>query len=460
MEQTYKKLHMDAITQSPDDATKYGLSIRFRPPFVITDLSFSSLSNTTILAEGCNVLKNENIAEDTLDLFLKDWDTHEMSKIFHLNIAKASMVSYIDIPENYTSEKEILITPDTSENSSEVFLIHAKKNSEVTVIVNKEGSQKYAADTIRVLAEDNAKVTVVMMQFMGKETSNVQHHSAKVLKDATVNWYQMHAGSEYTKNICYNNLSGVGATGNITLLYVTNGNQQFDSYTGSIHNERETMSDIVTKGAIGDTSKALSRSLVQINENAWNSNGYEQQDAILLSEKAEADAIPNLVIHNHDVKCSHGSTIGQVDEEALFYLMSRGYSKDAAKKKLIEGFFVPVLENFGSEKIVELAQNKIQQILNPTLDENVVVEVLKTIEDPEMFIDIHTLGLIYNIDIQGSTVGILMTLTTPACPFGPMIIEQVKQKLKEKGFSEVEVTITFDPIWEPSDEVRMHLGLL
>jgi metal-sulfur cluster biosynthetic enzyme len=89
------------------------------------------------------------------------------------------------------------------------------------------------------------------------------------------------------------------------------------------------------------------------------------------------------------------------------------------------------------------------------------IEILKTVQDPEINIDIHTLGLIYNIDFneQTSKIKILMTFTTPFCPFGDLILEEIKQKLKDSGFRDVEIELTFEPLWQPTNEVKEILGI-
>ena len=89
-----------------------------------------------------------------------------------------------------------------------------------------------------------------------------------------------------------------------------------------------------------------------------------------------------------------------------------------------------------------------------------VEEVLKTVEDPELQIDVFSLGLIYNIDIVSDTqVDIRMTFTSPQCPFGPHIVEDVKKGLKKLGFETVKVEIVFSPRWEPTDELKAALGI-
>lgn len=88
-----------------------------------------------------------------------------------------------------------------------------------------------------------------------------------------------------------------------------------------------------------------------------------------------------------------------------------------------------------------------------------LIEIYKTCVDPELNIDIWTLGLIYNSDITEDKVRVLMTLTSPFCPYGPLIIDELKEKIEKTGVKEVLIEITFEPLWEPSQELRDMLGM-
>ena len=90
-----------------------------------------------------------------------------------------------------------------------------------------------------------------------------------------------------------------------------------------------------------------------------------------------------------------------------------------------------------------------------------IIEILKKVNDPELHIDVWTLGLIYNIEIAGSIVNITMTFTSPMCPYGPFLVDEIKNKIKEKDKSikEVKVEVVFQPLWQPSDEVKEILGI-
>ena len=89
-----------------------------------------------------------------------------------------------------------------------------------------------------------------------------------------------------------------------------------------------------------------------------------------------------------------------------------------------------------------------------------VIEALKNVIDPELHVDVHTLGLIYNIETKDEEVVITMTLTTPFCPYGPILLEEVKRNVRAKTKAKkVEVNLTFEPLWTPPDDLRAMLGM-
>ena len=90
-----------------------------------------------------------------------------------------------------------------------------------------------------------------------------------------------------------------------------------------------------------------------------------------------------------------------------------------------------------------------------------IIEVLKKVNDPELHIDVWTLGLIYNIDIKEKIIDIKMTSTSPMCPYGPFLVDEIKNKIREsnKSIKEVKVEVVFQPLWQPSDQVKEMLGI-
>ena len=128
----------------------------------------------------------------------------------------------------------------------------------------------------------------------------------------------------------------------------------------SIHESNNTFSNILTKGILDDESNTIYRGLVKIKENASNSNGYQKEDTLILNDKAKADSIPNLEIDNNEVRCSHGASIGHLDKDKMFYLMSRGISKNECIKIMIEAFLSEVTDNVKNK----ILNNEILEIIN------------------------------------------------------------------------------------------------
>ena len=124
-----------------------------------------------------------------------------------------------------------------------------------------------------------------------------------------------------------NDLAGPGATSRVTGAYFSDGTQHLDYDTFQEHIAPSTTSDFAFKGALRDESTCVWRGMIRVERDAQKTNAYQENRNLLLSERAHADAIPGLEILANDVRCTHAATIGQVDREELFYLMSRGLSQ-------------------------------------------------------------------------------------------------------------------------------------
>jgi len=337
----------------PEPNFKHGLKIVIAPTI---DYNKEQFEVGNLIIQAPTAIVTKDIPEI---LVAKNWNT-EMDSIVSRQLADKQTIANIILPKN-TECGIITITQDCERNASYTVYITAEEGSSATVLINKKDTSSMSGEIIRVIAKPNSKVDIITAQ-QTTNTTIFSHRDAIVQRDATVHWTEILLGGTYVRSHTSNNLVDTGATGNITVLYLASKKQKFDIYTANIHSAPETNSNIISKGAITDSAKALSRGLVEISTSATNANGYEQQDALLLNETAEADAIPNLVIQNHNVKCSHGSTVGQVNKETLFYIMSRGIPKSKAERILIEGFFNPVIEKC-SESVQETVRKTISEVL-------------------------------------------------------------------------------------------------
>ena len=364
------------FTKSKLPSFKYGLNISIRPKsFDLKKLPLNKTPTPKVMIDiqnqkGINYFQGRNRGkehEDRINEFLgDDWKTKEDDhQLYHFHHAFVNDFLCIHLEKDTELKHPIRITYDIEKGPviTNIF-IKAEKGAKATILLEKKGDEvEYVGEEIRVIAEPQSKVDIVSFQNLSKETINIQRRKAKTQNEARVDIIDVMLGSSFTKNDVTSILKGQGSYGEIVGVFLASDQQRLDISTSSIHEGKATVSDIVTKGVITDEAKALSRGLVKINENASEANGYEQQDALLLSEKAEADAIPNLEINNNDVKCSHGSTIGQINKEQLFYLQTRGLTKKQAEKKIVEGYFSPIIAKFKNKVIQENVEKAIAKAL-------------------------------------------------------------------------------------------------
>ena len=172
-------------------------------------------------------------------------------------------------------------------------------------------------------------------------------------RDAELDWVAGGFGSKKGKIRIQNDLAGPGATSRVTGAYFSDGTQHLDYDTFQEHMAPSTTSDFAFKGALRDESTCVWRGMIRVERDAQKTNAYQENRNLLLSEQAHADAIPGLEILANDVRCTHAATIGQVDREELFYLMSRGLSKPEAERLIVRGFFSEILDRIELEPVRE-----------------------------------------------------------------------------------------------------------
>jgi len=130
------------------------------------------------------------------------------------------------------------------------------------------------------------------------------------------------------------------------------------------HENENTTADLVTRGVLDDVARSVYEGVQDVGEDAWNTNSYQRENTLMLSDESEADASPKLIINNHDTEASHSATVGQVDQEDMLYLTSRSIDPTTARNLMVEGFFVPVLEEIDVEEFREDLSDLILARLN------------------------------------------------------------------------------------------------
>ena len=339
----------------------------------LPDFSLNNLKNLNQTDASIEISKSEKVEviEDFPEDFQKEYpfffQNEQNIDTFH--DAFFNHVKIIKIPENYTSDFPIVVNLISNSDSliSSLFIISGK-NSSSKVIVKHNANSNYFSSRVKVYANENSSINFVQIDNISESSVFFGKTSSYTDKSSNVRISSLSLGGKYIKSDFISNLIGEGSSSKINALYLSNSKQKHNIHAESKHFAKNTSSDIFTKGAINGKSKSLCTGNIFIGKNAFSSNGYETQNALLLSESAEADAIPNLEIHNNDVKCSHGSTIGQIDSDIIFYLMSRGLSKKAALALFVQGFFKPVIDSLEDSELEEELTKAIELVV--VFDEN------------------------------------------------------------------------------------------
>ena len=254
------------------------------------------------------------------------------------NYAHANQGLLITVPENAQATCEL--DRELTKTSVEHVLVVAHKNSTLQLIDRQTGSPELHSATVEVIAHEGAHVQYATIQTL--DTWDLTSYRGVAHKDAQIDWFVASLGAGFQRATVDTQLVGAGAGARSYGVFLGVGSEQFDLSATSYHEADNTSSDMHTKGVLDGKSKGVYRGTIDIAADAFGCDGYQKEHTILLSEDAVADAIPNLEIRNNDVRCSHGATIGRVDDEQLFYLTSRGIDRQEAVRMLVKGFFEPL----------------------------------------------------------------------------------------------------------------------
>jgi Fe-S cluster assembly protein SufD len=264
----------------------------------------------------------------------------------------------VHVPKGVELAKPLYVRIANSVEGGSLFwrlLVVAEEASRFTLIEEYASSspelRAYSNAAVEILVRQAAKVEYVSVQNLSRSTWHFGSHHARVERDAELDWVAGGFGSAKGKVWIQNDLAGEGATSRVTGAYFADGTQHLDYDTFQEHMAPSTTSDFAFKGALRDTARAVWRGMIRVEEGAQKTNAYQENRNLLLSKSAHADSIPGLEIMANDVRCTHGATLGQVDREQLFYLMSRGLSRAEAERLIVRGFFQDVLDRVELEPV-------------------------------------------------------------------------------------------------------------
>ena len=224
-----------------------------------------------------------------------------------------------------------------------------------------EDAPAFASAVVELIVRQDAKLRYVQVQDWGRHVWNFMTERAVLGRDAETKSLQVTLGSKFTKNSIGSHLRGENAQAEMLGIFFGDEDQFFDHHTWQLHESPYTTSDLEFKGALKGNSRSVYSGLIKVFEGAQRTDAFQQNRNLILSRNARADSIPNLEIKANDVRCTHGATVSQVEDEHIFYLQARGIPRSEAQKLIVEGFFRPVIDRIPVEEIQDFLQNAIAQ---------------------------------------------------------------------------------------------------
>jgi Fe-S cluster assembly protein SufD len=205
--------------------------------------------------------------------------------------------------------------------------------------------------SIELIVEQGARLRYVNLQNWGHEVWHFAHQKAHVGREARLQWTIGALGAKLAKVNQHVALTGPDAEVQVNGVMFTEGRQHLSYNTHQHHCAPYCRSDLLYKAALQDRSRTVWRGMIKVDKVAQRTDAYQRNDNLMLSRDARADSIPGLEIEADDVRCTHGSTSGRVDESQVFYAMTRGYTRREAVRMIVAGFFQQVFDRITIESV-------------------------------------------------------------------------------------------------------------
>lgn len=207
--------------------------------------------------------------------------------------------------------------------------------------------------SVEIILRKGAELDYVNIQDWARHVWNFTTERARVGEGATLHWVMGGVGSKFTKSLIEADLVGPHGTALLSGVYFADSRQQLHYDTQQNHVAPACKSDLLYKAALRDEARTVWRGNIRVFPGAQKTDAYQANRNLQLSHRSRADSIPGLEIEADDVRCTHGSTVGKIEDEPMFYLASRGVPENEARRLIVEGFFAPVIERIPLEETRE-----------------------------------------------------------------------------------------------------------
>ena len=289
---------------------------------------------------------------------------NDVNSLVDLNSALTNRYYKIQVKEHYTVKKPVIIySLTTSKISSKNINIRLdfdlKTNSALKII--DYSIDKSENNFVNIVYNFNLEKDAILKNYkLDKEENNnikYSYNNINLDTNSVAENFILSLGSSFIKNEINCNLNGKYSSAFVNGIFNLDNNKNHEIRTSINHLNENTKSYQLIKSVLGENTKSAYQGKIFVKSNAQKTDGYQLSKAILLSDNAEFNAKPELEIYADDVKCSHGSASGSLNQDSIFYLMSRGLNYKEAKELLINGFLLDVVEKITDNEIKNLIKN-------------------------------------------------------------------------------------------------------
>ncbi len=336
-------------------APQEGLTVNTTPLMPSTDEEiwrYSRIGELDMSRYATGAVRSETLNADALraDRSLAGTVMTEPVDVFAGMNADAAQEIALVIPKGRTVGDTVEIVHHLETDGTVAWprlVIDAGEDSEVTVVerfVSPDGVRSLVVPVLEVRAARAARVNYVAVNQLGSSAWMIGHQQSVGMRDSTTRLFTVALGGDYARVRAEARLVEQGASAQQMALYFASGTQMHDFRTLQRHEAPRTHSDLLFKGAVGGSARSVYTGLIHIGKNAAHSEAFQTNRNLTLGEGAWAESVPNLEIETNEVKCSHASTVGSIEDEHRFYLESRGVPPEVAERLIVFGFFNDVLD--------------------------------------------------------------------------------------------------------------------
>ncbi|MBI4143767.1 SufD family Fe-S cluster assembly protein [Candidatus Woesearchaeota archaeon] len=284
-----------------------------------------------------------NMALSKESSFILEYD----DKLSALHAGLLGKSIFIHIPEGFVSKTPVIISNNITKNACiDAIRVVVEPNADV-ILIEKNDFCNVRFSRVNIEVKHNSKLT-----YASSYSNKVLwvRKNAVVGDNASLQWCECVKSTHLAYSRTFSKLDGRNSSVDNTSVF-SGCSGQFDIGVTNEHVGSFSKSNLLSKGVLDGTAKGIAQGTIIVGEHAFKSDSYQKEDLLLLGDNSEGDSIPQLFIHNHDVRCTHGASVSSIDENQLFYLSSRGISFEDAKNLLVDGFLAHAVKKMPKEAL-------------------------------------------------------------------------------------------------------------